>query len=269
MNSVAAVAAEHAALIAALPDRGVAVINADDAFAPLWRDAVARRNAHGASIDLCDFGLRAAARVTAQQRIAAWGQVLKIASPSGTVTIDLQAHGDHNAMNALAAIATAMAAGVEVSGVAEGLAAFRPVSGRLQHKTGSDGATVIDDTYNANPDSVRAAIAVLAMAQVPRVLVLGDMGEVGDQGIAFHREIGAYARAAGIERLLAIGDLTVHAVAAFGDDGEHFDDIAAITTATRKNSHAGATVLVKGSRFMRMERVVAALTADTSQVGAH
>ena len=149
---------------------------------------------------------------------------------------------------------------------------FRPLSGRLDIKTGTAGSAVIDDTYNANPDSVRAAIAVLARAGGSRWLVLGDMGEVGDQGIAFHREIGEYARAAGIDRLLTTGELAAHAVASFGPGGEHFGDVDALITAAGKRLHGDdatrVTLLVKGSRFMRMERVVAALTG-TAADGRH
>jgi UDP-N-acetylmuramoyl-tripeptide--D-alanyl-D-alanine ligase len=152
----------------------------------------------------------------------------------------------------------ALAIGVPLAAVVAGLEAFRPVTGRLQARQSTSGVVVIDDTYNANPDSVRAAIAVLARAPAPRWLVLGDMGEVGDQGVAFHREVGAYARAAGVDRLLGVGDLAQHAVAAFGAGGEHFVSVEALAGAL----HAGprVTVLVKGSRFMRMERVVSALT---------
>jgi UDP-N-acetylmuramoyl-tripeptide--D-alanyl-D-alanine ligase len=181
----------------------------------------------------------------------------------------LHAHGRHSAMNALAAIATAVAAGANITAATEGIGAFRPVAGRLQHTIGVGGAIVIDDTYNANPDSVRAAIAVLAEADAPRVLVLGDMGEVGDQGVAFHREIGAYARDAGVGHLLAMGKLAQHAVDAFGEGGEHFGDVAAISAAARSFSRRGTTLLVKGSRFMRMERVVAALTDGAVATGAH
>jgi len=124
---------------------------------------------------------------------------------------------------------------------------------------------VIDDTYNANPDSVRAAIAVLARAPEPRCLVLGDMGEVGELGAIFHREVGAYARAAGIQRLCAVGELAQNAAAAFGESGEHFESVDALIAALQPMT--SRTVLVKGSRFMRMERVVKALTGTAA--GAH
>ena len=135
------------------------------------------------------------------------------------------------------------------------------IAGRLQTTQGLRGATIIDDTYNANPDSVRAAVAVLANAPRSRWLVLGDMGEVGDQGIAFHREIGEYARAAGVDRLLTAGELSSHAVDAFGPGGTHFGDVDTLAGDLRSSLTPDVTVLVKGSRFMRMERVVAAISA--------
>jgi len=143
-----------------------------------------------------------------------------------------------------------------------GLESFRPVAGRLVALRGAGGTVVIDDTYNANPDSVRAAIDVLASAPGRRSIVLGDMGEVGAMGPAFHREVGEYARAAGIERLLAIGELSADAVAVFGPGGAHFSNADALIAALLGDVAARDTILVKGSRFMRMERIVAKLVGD-------
>jgi len=151
--------------------------------------------------------------------------------------------------------ACAHAAGISPTRIGEGLTSFRPYAGRLQVKKAVSGATVIDDTYNANPDSVRAAIDVLASCPSPTVLVLGDMGEVGTQGAEFHREVGAYARAKGISSLLALGQATRDAVDAFGAGGRHFAKLEELISNVNGNS-----ILVKGSRFMKMERVVAALT---------
>jgi UDP-N-acetylmuramoyl-tripeptide--D-alanyl-D-alanine ligase len=137
------------------------------------------------------------------------------------------------------------------------LSAFRPYTGRLQVKQAKGGATVIDDSYNANPDSVRAAIDVLASSPAPTALVLGDMGEVGERGAEFHREVGTYARSKGISQLLALGDATRHTVEAFGPGAQHF-----LTVEELVQGIEATTVLVKGSRFMKMERVVAALTRD-------
>jgi UDP-N-acetylmuramoyl-tripeptide--D-alanyl-D-alanine ligase len=171
--------------------------------------------------------------------------------------------GAHNVSNALAAAACAHAAGVPVATIAKGLEAVKPYTGRMQTRRALSGATLIDDSYNANPDSVRAAIDVLAACAAPTVLVLGDMGEVGAQGPLFHREIGAYARERGIGALYALGDASREAVSAFGQGARHFASPEHLQAALP----AAGTVLVKGSRFMRMERVVAALTGEAE--GGH
>jgi UDP-N-acetylmuramoyl-tripeptide--D-alanyl-D-alanine ligase len=197
------------------------------------------------------------------------GSVLGIDASDGHVDVRLAAPGAAMARNALAAAAAAMAAGAGLAAVAHGLAAFRPVKGRLATRHSPLGATIIDDTYNANPDSVREGIDVLARASGKRWLVLGDMGEVGAQGPGFHREIGEHARAAGIDRLFAIGELAPQTVLAFGAHGAHFDDVAALIDALSPPPAAGTTVLVKGSRFMRMERVVDALCGSGDPAGGH
>lgn len=271
MHSVAEVAAEHAAVVGVLPHAGAAVINADDPHAAVWRQAIARRNADGAAIERREFALDAAAPFRARYRVEAWGSTVEIETPTGATRFELHAAGRHNVANALAAVAGATAAGAGLDAVRNALSSFRPVPGRLEAKTAPDGTVVIDDTYNANPDSVRAAIGVLASAPGERWLVLGDMGEVGAEGGAFHREIGEYARAAGIDRLFAIGQLTVDTAAAFGRDAEHLASVEELILALRTRlpgARAGLTLLVKGSRFMRMERVVAALTGETPD-GAH
>jgi UDP-N-acetylmuramoyl-tripeptide--D-alanyl-D-alanine ligase len=263
MKSIAEVAAEHAALINALPEGGVVVLNADDDYASFWQEVMVRRNAEGASLTLRDFGLRAPATVNARVRVDTWGSVAEVTTPEGNATLELGAPGRHNVANALGAIAAATAAGANLAHAIAALKAFRPLAGRLRTIDLAGGGVVIDDTYNANPDSVRAAIAVLARAPSPRWLALGDMGEVGDQGVVFHREVGAYARAAGIERLLGVGDLAQHAVAAFGTGGEHFTSVGALADALHPGPRV--TVLVKGSRFMRMERIVFALTSTAAE----
>jgi UDP-N-acetylmuramoyl-tripeptide--D-alanyl-D-alanine ligase len=256
MHSVADVAAEHASLLGILPYRGHAVINADDDYAAFWRDVVARRNADGAALVVRDFGLRAPAAISARCEPRTWGNKVEVTTPEGSVAFELNAPGRHNVSNALAAIAAATAAGAGVDAAAAALGAFRPIRGRLHPRAGANGATILDDTYNANPDSVKAAVAVLANAKGAKWLVLGDMGEVGDQGPAFHREIGEYARAAGVDRLLTVGPLATHAVEAFGVGGEHFADQEALVQELNAALRPGTTVLVKGSRFMAMERVI-------------
>ncbi|MGE5466252.1 MAG: UDP-N-acetylmuramoyl-tripeptide--D-alanyl-D-alanine ligase [Ignavibacteria bacterium] len=253
MKSVAAVAEEHGAVIAALSDAGVAVLNSDDEFADYWRRLAGRRA-------VWDFGLDFPAAVTAGCRVERDGIGLDIASPKGRTAARLAVIGLHNVRNALAATAAALAAGASLDAVRRGLEAFRPVKGRLQLKAGLAGATVIDDTYNANPDSVGAAIDVLASFPGRRVLVLGDMGEVGDKAGQYHDEVGGHAKSMGIERLLALGDHAAAAVHNFGEGADHFGRVEDLIAALRPELRAGVTVLVKGSRFMRMERVVQAVT---------
>ncbi|MGH8714056.1 MAG: UDP-N-acetylmuramoyl-tripeptide--D-alanyl-D-alanine ligase [Casimicrobiaceae bacterium] len=259
MQSVADVAAEHAAVLGTLLPKGIAILNADDDYAPFWNELIARRNAEGATMTVRDFGLRAPAAVSARVRVQAWGSAVDVSAPEGTASIELRMPGRHNVANALAAIAAATAAGASLAAAAEGLAAFRPIAGRLQPQAGRNGAALIDDSYNANPDSVRAAIAILVHAPGAKWMVLGDMGEVGAQGVAFHREIGECARAAGVDRLLTLGELTPHAVDAFGQGGEHFERGEDLVAAIESGLGPEVTVLVKGSRFMHMERIVAAL----------
>ena len=188
--------------------------------------------------------------------------------PTGHAHVVLHAPGRHMASNALAAAAVAHAARLPVTAIVTGLENFRPVGGRLVTLTTRNDVTVIDDSYNANPDSVRAAIDVLAAQPRPRWLVLGDMGEVGAEGITFHAEIGAFARESGIDRMLSVGTLSREAARAFGIGGEHFESVDALAHRVAADATAGITVLVKGSRFMRMERVVAALTGH-ERGGAH
>lgn len=277
MATVEAVALEHASVIHALKPEGVAVFPADDAYAGLWHIA-----ATGSRV--LDFALHTDERavdaaVTGKRADKLAGNRLSIATPEGHLEVELQVLGAHNAHNALAATAAALAAGVSLDAIRRGLEAFVPVKGRLQVKHALlgelAGATVIDDTYNANPDSVRAAIDVLAQCAAPRVLVLGDMGEVGDDGPAFHREVGAYAKERGIDALYTLGDAARDTSAAFGANALHAAGVGELVNALSAAGYgSGATLLVKGSRFMQMERVVAALTnphnpAPDAKSGAH
>jgi UDP-N-acetylmuramoyl-tripeptide--D-alanyl-D-alanine ligase len=248
MRSVEEVAAENASVYEALAPQGVAVVNADDPQAAFFR-------ARAGSRRVVDFGIEGKAAVTARYALAALTSELAIRTPGGEAQATLAIPGLHNVRNALAAAACAVAAGVAPEAIGEGLTAFRPYSGRLQVRQTRAGATLIDDTYNANPDSVRAAIDVLAACPGPTVLVLGDMGEVGEHGRDFHHEVGAYAKAKSISALLALGEATRHAVEAFGPGARHFDRVEDLLPHV-----AGSSILVKGSRFMKMERVVAALT---------
>ncbi|NEX64511.1 UDP-N-acetylmuramoyl-tripeptide--D-alanyl-D-alanine ligase [Noviherbaspirillum galbum] len=265
MASVEAVARENGAVIQSLDAAGTAVFPADDEFTSLWRGFAA-----DAGCKVMTFGLDGDADVSATYAASAFGSELTVSAQGKTFKLKLSAAGVHNVRNALAATACALAAGIPADAVIRGLESFAPVNGRLQRKTGKHGALVVDDTYNANPDSVRAAIDVLASLPAPRVLVLGDMGEVGNDGPAFHEEVGAYAKSRGIERLLALGDLARHSARAYGGEAEHFGDVAALNAKVDSLAASGTTVLVKGSRFMKMERVVQHLTASAdAQQGGH
>ena len=258
MAGVEATAHENGQLIAHLPPEGAAVFPADDACAPIWRQLAGTRR-------VVDFARAAYAMVTTTVREEAGGARLSLATPAGELAVQLAVSGAHNVHNALAAAAAALAIGVPNKAIAAGLAAFRPVSGRGVHLATRSGAVLVDDSYNANPDSMRAAIDLLATLPAPRLLVLGDMGEVGSQGPEFHREIGAHAREAGIERLLATGPLMTEAVAAFGPGAEHHAAFEALLAAASAAAASAGSVLVKGSRFMRMERVVAALAVQDGE----
>ena len=260
MQSVEDVAHEHGAVFSALPADGIAVINADDSYADYWRRVSAPRR-------VLDFGIDRPAAVGGRYALRDFGSEITLHTPQGAAPVSLQAAGAHNVRNALAAAAAALAAGIGLAAIARGLAGFHPAQGRLQKKAGKRGAIVFDDTYNANPDSVIAAIDVLAKAAGRKFLVLGDMGEVGAHGESFHAEIGRYARTSNIDRLFVLGEQCTHAAAAFGEGAQHYDNVDALLAALEPCLAAGVTVLVKGSRFMRMERVVQALTG--APTGAH
>jgi UDP-N-acetylmuramoyl-tripeptide--D-alanyl-D-alanine ligase len=267
MHSVEATARENGEVLAALPlsDDGAAVFPADDACAPIWRALAGTRR-------VVDFALDTDAVVTATYELSAGSARVSMATPGGVIEATLAVGGVHNVRNALAAAACTLAAGIEPRAIGAGLTAFRPVSGRGVRLRTASGAVLIDDSYNANPDSVRAAIDLLARCPAPRLLVLGDMGEVGERGPEFHREVGAYARSRAIDGLHALGPATQETVGAFGAGAVHHAEIGALIASVRAQLAPGATVLVKGSRFMRMERVVRALAEPASQpdaAGAH
>ena len=255
MKDIAAVAHEHAAVFDALRPGGVAVINADDEFAEYWRGLLAGRRVR-------DFGIERSAQVSGRHEVANFGSRIELRAPEGDVRIELHASGRHNVLNACAAAACALEAGASLASVEEGLAAFRPVGGRMARLAARSGARLIDDSYNANPDSVRAAIDVLAAEPGTKFLLLGDMGEVGERGLDFHEEIGRYARERAIDRLYATGELCRAAVAAFGKGARHFATADQLVAAAKEEIVSSAVALVKGSRFMRMERVVQALAAE-------
>jgi UDP-N-acetylmuramoyl-tripeptide--D-alanyl-D-alanine ligase len=259
MATVEAVARENGSVMAVLPADGTAVFPADDDHTSVW-------TALAGPLKTVRFALSNAAVYcdTPEWYDGAWA--VRAYTPHGTVAYRLQIAGRHNVKNSLAAIACTLAAGVPLVFAVDGLNAFLPVKGRsraLSLTWGDRRLTVVDDTYNANPDSVRAAIDVLAELPAPRLLVLGDMGEVGDQGPQFHTEVGQYAQAHGVNHLLALGDLARYAVQAFGPAAQHHHDMDSLLAAVPAcaDDHAVHSIVVKGSRFMKMERVVDALQA--------
>lgn len=255
-GSVEAVARAKAEIYAGLPADGVAVLNADDPHADLFRIAAAGRRR-------VEFGLTRG-DVHARDLVAqADGSRFTLVTAQGEAAVTLHVPGDHMVANALAAAAVALALGASLADVATGLDAFAGVAGRLAPATALNGAAVIDDTYNANPDSVHAAIRVLAGCGGDTWLVFGDIGELGAEAPALHAEIGRYAREHGIRHLVTIGEHSAGATQAFGAGAVHGADIDAVLQALAATGR-GSTVLVKGSRFMKLERVVAALTGKTA-----
>lgn len=256
LGSVEGVARAKGEIFQGLGAGGTAIINADDAYAPLWRELAAPHR-------IQTFGLEQTADVSADYQLNADGSEVTLKTPQGSARLHLPAAGLHNVRNALAATAAALAVGVTLEAVVNGLQQFSGAKGRLQRKSGLQGCTVIDDTYNANPASMRAAIDVLAACPGKRVLVLGDMGELGADAEQLHAEIGQYARAARLDGLLTLGEMS-RAYA-----GERYDTPEQLADALRPQLDNTTTVLVKGSRFMRMERVVALITETQEKEARH
>lgn len=272
MATVEAVAKEHATALSALPADGVAVFPADSEFSAVWHQAAAGRK-------VIDFALSADSalvKASVTGKLLVSGKI-EISTELGRVEVQLNTLGNHNVRNALAASAVALGAGLNLEQIKSGLESFVPVNGRMQSKPLNASRTLIDDSYNANPDSVRAAIDALKQSGNASWLVLGDMGEVGDQGPAFHQEVGAYAAEQGISKLFALGEQCKFAVQGFNDSRKtqltssatHFTaldqlleelNVALADQESGKQLHLD--ILVKGSRFMRMERVVQALLEE-------
>ncbi|MGE4240931.1 UDP-N-acetylmuramoyl-tripeptide--D-alanyl-D-alanine ligase [Ramlibacter sp.] len=252
MATVEAVARENGCVLQALDAQGTAVFPANEEFTALWRALAAGRKC-------LTFGDAGADIVLAGTEWQEGHWNVRAETPAGPLAYRLHIAGRHNVRNSLAAAACTLAAGVPPEAITRGLESFEPVKGRSRALAvdlgGGRVLTLVDDTYNANPDSVRAAIDVLAELPGPRVIVLGDMGEVGTQGPEFHAEVGDYARERGIEHLFTLGDQ------ARGMGGRHFDDIDGLVAAVLAQLATAASVLVKGSRFMKMERVVDAIAA--------
>lgn len=232
-----------------LKEGGTAIINADDEFASLWRGLAKDKK-------VLSFGLQNPADITAQWLAGDRGSQIHVTSPEGNVKLQLALLGEHNVMNTLAAIAAAQTAGIKLKTIKTGLEAMQPVVGRLQLKTGIHGSRIIDDTYNANPASLAAAIEVLTGFAGKHILVLGDMGELGDETKELHTEAGRFAKAHGVDRLITVGPMAAAAAVAFGKGAQQCDNHEDVSNVLEQGVGANVTVLVKGSRLSRMERVV-------------
>jgi UDP-N-acetylmuramoyl-tripeptide--D-alanyl-D-alanine ligase len=265
-GSIEGVAHAEGEMVAGLAPSAVAIINADDAYADLWRGMTRAR--------ISTFGLANAADFAAHDlhtSIDAGGFVthFTLRAPGGSMPVTLHLAGRHNVLNALCAAAAASAAGASLDDVRAGLATMRPVPGRLQFKTAPSGAWIVDDSYNANPSSMKAGIEVLAAVDARRWLVMGDMGELGEYAVDSHGEIGRFARNHRIDRLFATGKLAALAVEAFGPGAEWFADTESLARAVNAELTREVCVLVKGSRSNRLERVVDALVGSSSGQGMH
>ena len=269
LGSVEAIARAKGEIYAGLKASGIAVINEDDAFAPYWKKlntspasgarkdskGVGEGRGEGGNRRVVTFGLGEGAQV----RATVDGPQVRFVTPADAFAVRLQVAGEHNVRNALAACAAAHALEIPPHAIQDGLNHFGGVPGRLQRRPGRSGSVVIDDSYNANPESMKAAIGVLAEEPGRRVFVMGDMGELGPGAAEMHAEVGAFAKASGVDALLALGLASRGAAQAFGTGARHFDDAAQLIEEAGHEAARGATLLVKGSRFMQMERVADAL----------
>jgi UDP-N-acetylmuramoyl-tripeptide--D-alanyl-D-alanine ligase len=261
-GSVDGVAAAKGEIFDRLGNSDVAVINADQRWAKQWR-----KRAGAATV--LDFGLQQPAAISARnvQGRDVEGSSFTVSTPEGEMAMRLSLPGLHNVANALAAVAVGLACGLSLTEIRDGLESLQPVDGRLRALRAAHGATVIDDCYNANPGSVRAAIDLLAACPGRRTLILGAMRELGDDSVALHKEIGEYARTSGIDQLWGVGPELAVSVDAFGVNGRHFEDRAAVLPALEGEFGEEDTVLIKGSRSAGMEQILHALVPQHKAQG--
>jgi UDP-N-acetylmuramoyl-tripeptide--D-alanyl-D-alanine ligase len=254
-GSLDGVAQAKGEMFEALGESDTAIVNADDRYADAWRE-------RARPAQIMSFGIEQAADVSASEiefNARDWQTRFIMHTPQGQLDVSLPLAGRHNVMNALAASAAALALGVSLEEVRDGLANMENVEGRLRAEPATKGALLIDDTYNANPSSLQAGLDVLAMMPGKRFLVLGDLAELGEEAIELHKSVASKARQADVQFLYALGENSRHAVDAFGVGGHHFTDHESLLTALKAEMDENSVVLIKGSRFMRMERIVAGL----------
>ena len=261
LGTVEDVARAKGEIYAGLAIDGVAVINAEDAFCDLWKTLAKPHRT-------LTFGIERSADFVARYSLNRGGSAVHIETPQGNIDVRLPLLGRHNVLNALGATAASLAAGATIQDIVPALEKLKAIAGRLEVKEGVSGACVIDDTYNANPASLAAGLQVLKDFSGERVLVLGDMGELGPQAPALHERVGELARTLGIQRLYGFGELARHAGTKFGRGSRHFEVPEALIDALHECMHAEMTVLIKGSRSMRMERIVAGVLRTNSEKGS-
>lgn len=249
LSTVDAIAQAKGEIFAGLNEFGTAIINADDNYAPLWRELSGKRK-------IIEFGFNTNAQVTAEFKTEIHGSKVQLRLPDGVYDVYLKVPGIHNVKNALAAAAAATALEVDGRTIKAGLESFTGVKGRLEVKQGQNRSVLIDDSYNANPESVRAALTVLSAAAGKKILVLGDMGELGKASVDLHRTIGEEARTFNLDKFMTLGELSRHASDVYGQGAQHYSDIEVLLNELGNCLDADTTVLVKGSRFMQMERVI-------------
>jgi UDP-N-acetylmuramoyl-tripeptide--D-alanyl-D-alanine ligase len=254
MGDIEGVAQVKGELITGLAAEGVAILNADDDFFDTWKELAGDR-------EIMTFGLDQPADVSGSYQSSGELSRLELRQAGASIELQLQTQGRHNARNALAAAAAALALGHDLDQIKQGLERFTPVSGRLFAKKMPAGWTLIEDSYNANPASLKAGLATLAEQSGERWLVLGDMAELGPDSAALHFQSGAEARRLGVARLFCTGEMTRHTVSGFGSEAEFFDDRKALVKRFKEDVHADVICLVKGSRSMQMEKVAAAIAA--------
>lgn len=259
-GSLQGVALAKGEIFGGLANDGIAVINADDVFAEEWRKLAKEHK-------IISFGLAANADVSCSWQGGVKGSDMEVDTPDGKFKCFLKLAGKHNVMNALSATAAALSVGVGVEDIRIGLNAVSSVPGRLQFVPGINGSTIIDDTYNANPSSLNASLTVLSECDGEKYLALGDMGELGKESELLHQEAGSQARKFGIDALYAIGDMSRHAITPFGDNARHFNLQTDLIDCLQDDLTEHVTLLVKGSRAMRMEKVVSALRDTGTQAG--
>ncbi len=250
-GSLQGVAQAKGEIYQGLGTNGIAVINNDDQFSGYWKQLNQDRN-------VITFGMMSGATVSATSEVKVGVQQLTISSPAGVIEVNLKLLGRHNVMNALAAVSAAIAIQIPIDAIRTGLENLVPVKGRLELKTGLNGSRIIDDTYNANPTSLNAALDVLAEFPGKHYLALGDMGELGGQSASLHRTAGLQAKDKGVDRLYTFGSLSRHAAEKFGDQTYCFSDQREMIEKIKNDLAQDVTLLVKGSRLMQMERVVTA-----------